>query len=86
MQGKQNSWLNKGEVVWAKGDSLPGFEFGKTRLFKIKEGPNDTARGYIRPGDVVFSKDVINPETGNAVADDVELYAGINQLDRLEYN
>jgi len=80
MYGKQNSWLDKGEFIWAKGDEfrLPSFELGKPRLFEVKEGPNDTARGFIRNGDVVFSKTTINPETGNVVADDVEPYAKAN--------
>ena len=49
-------------------------------------GKNDTARAYLQDGDSVYSKKVINPETGNSVADDAASYAMTGELDRLDMN
>ena len=45
-----------------------------------------TYRAYLQDGDSVYSKKVINPETGNSVADDAASYAMTGELDRLDMN
>lgn len=79
-QGKQtmpqNAWVSKGEVIKSADGSM----------YRVKEGKNDTARAYIRPGDTIYSKSIVNPETGNKIADDVELYDALGILPRLEMN
>jgi hypothetical protein len=55
-------------------------------LHRVKGGKNDTARAYLQAGDSVYSKKVINPETGNSIADDAASYAMAGQLDRLDMN
>lgn len=55
-------------------------------MYRVKEGKNDTARAYIQPGDTIYSKSIVNPETGNKIADDVELYDALGILPRLDMN
>lgn len=76
IKAPQNAWVSKGEVIRSEDGTL----------YKVKEGKNDTARAYLQDGDSVYSKKIINPETGNKVADDVEMYANAGQLDRLDMN
>lgn len=74
--GPQNAWVSKGEVIKSEDGSM----------YRVPAGKNDTARAHLLDGDTVFSAKVVNPETGNKVADDVELYASLGNLDRLEMN
>lgn len=73
----QNAWVSDEEVIGNKNDGY---------LYKVRGGKNDTARAYLEPGDSVYSKKVINPETGNPVADDAPVYAAMGMLDRLDMN
>ena len=74
--GPQNAWVSDGEVIRSKDGSL----------YRVSGGKNDTARAYLQDGDSVYSKKVINPETGNSVADDAASYAMAGELDRLDMN
>lgn len=74
--GSQNAWVSDGEVIRSKDGSL----------YRVSGGKNDTARAYLQDGDSVYSKKVINPETGNSVADDAASYAMAGELDRLDMN
>jgi hypothetical protein len=74
--GPQNAWVSKGEVIRSADGSL----------YKVKDGSNDTARAYLKDGDSVYSKKIINPETGNPVADDAPVYAAMGMLDELDMN
>lgn len=74
--GPQNAWVSDGEVIRSKDGSL----------YRVSGGKNDTARAYLQDGDSVYSKNVINPETGNSVADDAASYAMAGELDRLDMN
>lgn len=76
MFAPQNAWVSDGEVIKSADGSL----------HRVKGGKNDTARAYIQAGDSVYSKKVINPETGNSIADDAASYAMAGQLDRLDMN
>lgn len=73
----QNAWVSDEEVIGNKNDGY---------LYKVHGGKNDTARAYLEPGDSVYSKKVINPETGNPVAEDAPVYAAMGMLDRLDMN
>ena len=44
-KGKQNAWLSKGEYIW-DGEHVPS---------EVTTGPNDTAPGYVRGKDMVFT-------------------------------
>jgi hypothetical protein len=68
--------VSKGEVIRSADGSL----------YKVKDGSNDTARAYLKDGDSVYSKKIINPETGNPVADDAPVYAAMGMLDELDMN
>jgi hypothetical protein len=76
MFAPQNAWVSDGEVIKSADGSL----------HRVKGGKNDTARAYLQTGDSVYSKKIINPETGNSVADDAASYAMAGQLDRLDMN
>ena len=76
MFAPQNAWVSDGEVIKSADGSL----------HRVKGGKNDTARAYLQAGDSVYSKKVINPETGNSIADDAASYAMAGQLDRLDMN
>lgn len=76
VKAPQNAWVSKGEVIRSKDGSL----------YRVPSGDNDTARAYLQNGDSVYSKKIINPETGNSIADDAASYAMAGQLDRLDMN
>ena len=76
VKAPQNAWVSKGEVIRSKDGSL----------YRVQSGNNDTARAYLQNGDSVYSKKIINPETGNSIADDAASYAMAGQLDRLDMN
>ena len=76
LKAPQNAWVSKGEVIRSKDGSL----------YRVQSGDNDTARAYLQNGDSVYSKKIINPETGNSIADDAASYAMAGQLDRLDMN
>ena len=76
MYAPQNAWVSDGEVIKSADGSL----------HRVKGGKNDTARAYLQTGDSVYSNNIINPETGNTIADDAASYAMAGQLDRLDMN
>lgn len=98
----QNAWVSKGEVIWSKDNDfsrgmntgfgrfsfgMPSYGFGTGgTLYQVKEGPGDTARAHLKMNDTVFSRHVIDPETGLPVADAVPLYAMTGRLHDLENN
>ena len=99
VKGKQNAWVSAGEVIRSTDGSLyrvpqtnrsgnpdtavPRYAYGVASNKKFKA---DTERAHLMPGDSVYSNVIINPETGNSIADDAASYAMAGQLDRLDMN
>lgn len=99
VKAPQNAWVSAGEVIRSADGSLyrvpqtnrsgnpdkamPRFAYGIASNKKFKA---DTERAHLMPGDSVYSNIIINPETGNTIADDAASYAMAGQLDRLDMN
>lgn len=99
IKAPQNAWVSAGEVIRSADGSLyrvpqtnrsgnpdtamPRYAYGVASNKKFKA---DTERAHLMPGDSVYSNVIINPETGNSIADDAASYAMAGQLDRLDMN